>query len=852
MRVRRTDPGVRTGRADQRGAGHPARLGRALRHVAGLSWVLLVIGLLVAAVAGSEWAGTVQSQEQRATDVQAGAIENRLAEALGASADLAHAVGALLSVDPQLTNGQFDRWFQSEGTAAERTDVVALAYTQAVPVGQLAGFAARDVADPPFGLHVGTFALTPPGARSRYCLLSLGLLHLPPLPASRSAAVSQALGAFMGFIDPGNDQCDGPAAPLLAAAASSGHAVTGPLSQLLGLLGAEQQAASKAIGQLFGGLAPFFELRAVYDTATPPATVAARQAEVRGWVITVLDARELLQPVVASQSGVAVDLSYQPESGPPVLLERAGRPRPGSMERTLAFDAGGRWLAEVWVPASEDLTPTEQGVAVGGGIALFVLLLVFSIRVLAVARAQAVALAERATGALQHQARHDSLTGLANRSEVLATVDSLLAAGRDAGGADGSLALVVCDLDGFKDLNDAYGHHVGDQLLREAGDRLLEVGGPAALVGRIGGDEFALVVEGEELPDPGQLAAAVQAALALPFRLADVPGPVGVTASVGVATGLRASARDLLRDADIALAEAKAEGPARAVVFRPEMRAAVVRRFDLESELRQALRHGQFFLVYQPTFDLEGLGVTGVEALLRWRHPTRGIVPPMEFVPTLEHSGLIVDVGRWVLLEACRQVQQWHAQGYPVSVAVNVSGRQLEGDEIVRDVRAALVRSGLDPRALVVEITETVLMRDPLSIAARLRDLKALGIRVAVDDFGTGYSSMAYLQQFPVDILKIDRSFVTGMVESPEGAALVRALVQLGKALGLVTLAEGIEDELQLYRLRAEHCDAGQGYLFARPLPPDEAVRFMAERAAQLASRGPEAPSGSAPTGPMA
>jgi len=810
---------------------------------------VLVGGLVLAVLAGTEWAGAVRAQERQAMTARTAAVETRLAGALGAAADLAHGVGALVSVDPGVTNTQFARWFQSEGSAADRTDVVALAYTQVVPGDDLASFAARDLADPPFGLHLGGLVLDPPDAPAPYCLLSLGLLHLPQVAPAELAAVHQALGAFMGFINPGSDECDGPAAGLLEQAATTGHAETGQLAELLGILGPDQAAARQAVSRLFGDLIPFFELRAVYDTPTPPSSPAARRAAVSGWVITVLDAQRLLAPIVGAQPGVAVALSAQPQSGPPVLLERAGRPEPGSLESTVALDAGGRWLAEVWVPSNEDLTPLEQGSILGGGIALVALLLAFSIQVLAVARSRALALAERATGALEHQARHDSLTGLANRTEVLQSVDAVLAEGRGSAGADGSIALAVCDLDGFKDLNDAYGHQVGDQLLRSVADRLVEVAGPGALVGRIGGDEFALMVDGEELPDPAELAAAVQAALSLPFRLAEVPGPVTVSASVGVATGLRASARDLLRDADIALAEAKAEGPARSVVFRPEMRAAVVRRFDLESELRQALRQGQFFLVYQPTFDLEGLGVTGVEALLRWRHPTRGIVPPVEFIPTLEHSGLIVDVGRWVLLEACRQVQQWHRDGFPVSVAVNLSGRQLEGDEIVRDVRTALVRSGLDPRSLVVEITETVLMRDPTSIAGRLRDLKALGIRVAVDDFGTGYSSMAYLQQFPVDILKIDRSFVTGMVESPEGAALVRALVQLGKALGLETLAEGIEDELQLYRLRAEQCDEGQGYLFARPLPPEEAAHFMAVRAAQLAGHGPDRPGAAAPPG---
>jgi diguanylate cyclase (GGDEF)-like protein len=468
------------------------------------------------------------------------------------------------------------------------------------------------------------------------------------------------------------------------------------------------------------------------------------------------------------------------------------------------------------------------------------LLLFVLIRVLAISRSQALMLVEQKTGELEHQALHDSLTGLPNRAMVYERAEYAMV--RASSGGPGVVLLVI-DLDGFKDVNDAFGHDVGDELLQEVAGRLSSLLGATCTLGHTGGDEFVVLTDRGPVEDPEQLARTLLEALTVPYCLKSVAGaPLSLTASIGVATGLRASASHLLRDADIALYEAKAAGKNRFVVFRPEMHTAVVDRFDLESELHTALRHGQFFLVYQPIFDLQNLRTEGVEALLRWRHPSRGIVAPMEFIPTLESSGMIVEVGRWVLKEACRQTRLWHDAGYPVNISVNASALQFEAGDLMRDVRSALDRSGLDPRSLVIEITESVLMRDPTAMAGRLRDLKQAGVRVAIDDFGTGYSSMAYLRQFTVDILKIDRSFVSDMAESDEGEALVHTLVQLGKALGLATVAEGIEDEFQLGRLRMEGCDAGQGFYYARPLEARDAGRLLAERALPSAPETAPAP----------
>jgi EAL domain-containing protein (putative c-di-GMP-specific phosphodiesterase class I) len=304
-----------------------------------------------------------------------------------------------------------------------------------------------------------------------------------------------------------------------------------------------------------------------------------------------------------------------------------------------------------------------------------------------------------------------------------------------------------------------------------------------------------------------------------------------VTASVGIAAGEHTSAEVLLRDADIAMYRAKWDGKNRYVVFESVMQDAVQGRMELEMDLRVALERNEFFLVYQPTFDLRDMSPTGVEALIRWSSPTRGVVQPDDFIPLLEETGLITEVGKWVLEEACRQGAAWRETGYEIGMAVNVSARQLDTDEFVAEVRDALSHSGLQPSALTLEITETTLMRDAEQTARRLTTIKGLGVRMAIDDFGTGYSSLAHLQRFPVDALKIDGSFISGLTDNQEGETLLHALVQLGKALSIETLAEGIEQPRELSLLQDENCDSGQGFLYARPLDAAATEAFLRDRA---------------------
>jgi diguanylate cyclase (GGDEF)-like protein len=380
-------------------------------------------------------------------------------------------------------------------------------------------------------------------------------------------------------------------------------------------------------------------------------------------------------------------------------------------------------------------------------------------------------------------------------------------------------------------VNDSLGHEAGDQLLKAVASRLHGTLREGDTIARLGGDEFVVLVEGGTPGGSAELVAErLLEVLREPFDIDDAARPsVRITASIGIARGNRISATDLLRDADIALYEAKAGGRDQYVTFRREMQAAVEDRLTLELDLRGATERGEYYLMYQPIFDLETGGVLGVEALLRWNHPVRGVVQPDDFVPLLEETKLIIDVGRWVMHEACRQAKEWRFSERGMYVSVNVSARQLDGDHLVADLRHALETSGLVPASLIIELTETAIMHDAGATAEQLRAVKDLGVGVAIDDFGTGYSSLSYLRQFPVDILKIDRSFVTAISDSGESSALIRTLVQLGKQLGLKTLAEGIEEHEQFCQLQQEQCDSGQGFMFARPLAADAVEAFLSE-----------------------
>jgi diguanylate cyclase (GGDEF)-like protein/PAS domain S-box-containing protein len=431
---------------------------------------------------------------------------------------------------------------------------------------------------------------------------------------------------------------------------------------------------------------------------------------------------------------------------------------------------------------------------------------------------------------LRHQAFFDVLTGLANRARFIDHLEhGLLRARR----AETVVAVVFLDLDEFKTVNDSLGHAAGDALLVAVAARLRESVRPGDTVARFGGDEFAVLVEDASGTNEAiSVAERIVEALRPPFEVEGHQWFVRASLGVSLSTSGQIDADDLMRNADVAMYVAKARGKGRFELYEESMRDALLERVALLSDLQEAIaRASEFVVHYQPVLRLETGEIVGVEALVRWQHPQRGLVLPDQFISLAEESGAILPLGRWVLEQACRQVRTWQVE-YSLTprltVAVNVSVRQLQHPAFLQEVREALGGSGLDPGDLVLEITESVMMQDVETMIARLRELKSLGIRLAIDDFGTGYSSLSYLQRFPLDILKIDQSFVSTVSQGADGSDLPRAIVQIARTLGLETVAEGIEQIEQLAVLRSLGCDLGQGYYFARPLSPRQMDAYLA------------------------
>ncbi len=565
---------------------------------------------------------------------------------------------------------------------------------------------------------------------------------------------------------------------------------------------------------------------AIYRGGTVPTTVATRRAAFLGWTGTAILPDVLLASALHGHPATAVAFQYG--TGSSKVRFTAGAAPHDAQSTTINLHNG--WRVEVFAAAGGGLFSDGHAVALlSGGIA-FCCLLGLLLYVLGTGRSRALELVDERTNELRHQAYHDPLTGLPNRTLILERIRQMMAEGKRK---ETTPAVLFLDLDDFKDINDTLGHRAGDELLVAVAERLARVLRDCDTVGRLGGDEFIVLTQGSpSLAVAAGVADRILETLKAPFEIAGSHMPLPVTASIGVATGDRATAEELLRDADIALYRAKAAGKSRAEIFTPSMGKSVDVHRSLDVDLHRALAGDQFFLLYQPTIDLSTGAFTGVEALLRWRHPTRGVVQPDDFIPALEASGLIVLVGQWVLDTACRQAATWQRQGHRFAMSVNVAAEQLQRDRIVDDVNRALSMSGFDAHMLVLELTESALMQDVDTTVTRLQMLKAIGVRLAIDDFGTGFSSLAYLQQFPIDILKIDRSFVSGLGDADKSAAIIATFVQLGAALGLEVIAEGIETDNQRALMTEAKVDTGQGFLFARPLDADAVDLFLHDVAA--------------------
>jgi diguanylate cyclase (GGDEF)-like protein len=432
-------------------------------------------------------------------------------------------------------------------------------------------------------------------------------------------------------------------------------------------------------------------------------------------------------------------------------------------------------------------------------------------------------------------ARHDSLTGLPDRSYLIELLDAAML----ECGPTGTLAVLFINLDRFKQVNDTMGHAMGDRVLEEAGGRVKCVLAEGDVAGRIGSDEFAVVLKRQACePDALRAAQQVLSALRAPYKVDD--SDLFVTASIGVAMFPKhgGSAAELLRNADLALGHVKSAGKNAVELFQAENHALGVDRLRLENALRGALRNYEFALVYEPVINMRGK-LEGIEALLAWRHPIYGHVPANQFIPIAEEGGLIVEIGSWVLLQACLCGARWLAAGYRIApISVNVSALQFERHDFVETVSAALAATGLPARYLQLELTESYVMRNPSEAAARMSEIRKLGVSIAIDDFGTGYSSLSYLNKFPLDTLKVDQSFLRGMQETAGSLAVFQSIVHLAHSLNLAVVAEGVETREELELIRLLGCDMAQGRLYGTRLEPQALEALFAREPEKAALPG--------------
>jgi diguanylate cyclase (GGDEF)-like protein len=717
-------------------------------------------------------------------------IASTLTLAIQHEEDLVVSASAYVTGDPGGSAAAFDRWVQAVRAMQRYPELQNIGLVNLVPASQLKAFEARMAADPlrPLGplssVPKGSFQILPPGKRPYYCFAVAGL--------ARSAAA---------YIPPGLDYCA--LAPTLISGLESGQSSYAPFAE--------------------GGKTTLGVETPVYRGGVVPKTAAARRRDFVGWLGELLLPQVVLARALQGHSNVSVVFRY--DSGKTHVSFASGHVPAHAQSTSIRLYNG--WSVQsaapqvaVGVVANRDaLALLLGGVLLSGLLGLLVL-------VLGTGRTRALSLVREKTRELSHQALHDALTGLPNRALVLDRAEQMLArTARASGSRAGALYI---DIDGFKHVNDNLGHAAGDQLLKVVGSRLQSTVRGQDTVGRLGGDEFVVLLE--SMVDEAALdllADRLTEVLRQPIELDDGRKIFSVTASIGVAIGQYSAPDHLLRDADLALYAAKAAGKDRYALFDASMYEGVEGRLELEADLSTAVQEEQFFLLYQPIFDLPSRSVVGVEALIRWCHPVRGVVAPDSFIPLAEESGLIAPIGRWVLDQACRQAAAWAGEGRDIGMSVNVSAFQLGRNGLLDDVRGALRHSGIEPSSLTLEVTETTIMRDMLAACERLEEIKALGVRVAIDDFGTGYASLSHLQRMPVDVLKVDRSFVAALHDGERSRELLQAILGVGRALSLAVVAEGVEDSEQLSALEAMGCAMAQGFLMGEPSPAEIVERIM-------------------------
>jgi diguanylate cyclase (GGDEF)-like protein len=695
---------------------------------------------------------------------------------------------------------------------------------------------------------LGFVALRVPEAAPATTLLSARGLR--PLTSSSTPSERAAFRPVAPVKRP--DYCA--AVAELARTATNGSTVrVGHCSLTSGMLASRDSGLSSVTATSAGAVKALGIVTPVYRGDVTPATRSGRRANFVGWLHEVLLPGVVLQAALSDHPGAAARLRYR--AGSANIVFSSGTPQTGA--QSLATSLHGGWTLRSFGPAVA-AGVFADGHAVAVLIAGCVLSVLAGLLVFFLGSGPARVLAPASPSApvrkVPHEDLYDPLTGLPNRALMLDRAQRMLArAGRQSGLLIGALFI---DIDWFKDVSEKIGPPAGDQLLGIVAERLEGVVRAQDSVGRLGGDEFVVLVEsaarGARLES---LARRVIEALHKPVVLDNFGPSFFVTASIGVAFGRYDTADDLLRDARLAMHAAKVAGKDRYTLFNANMRSVTESRAVLEAELNTALQDKQLFLLYEPVYDLNTRKVASLSTHVRWQHPKRGALDPEDFLPLAEETGLIVPLGRWVLEEACNRAAAWNVAGNRVGISVNVSANQLNRDGFAIDVRRALQQSGIEPSLLTLEIAETTVMRDVEAAAARLREVKQLGVRIAIDDFGSGYAYHADLQRLPLDFLTVDRSSLAATDDENYRSWLLEAILVVGRDLSLTVIARGIETPEQLTALQQMGCTMAQGSLFGKPTAPDAVeslfhAEFPAGKQASTALVGASIPAGLSPAAP--
>jgi diguanylate cyclase (GGDEF)-like protein len=771
----------------------PRRTSHSIRTWAVIAAIVVALGS-VSSIIGANAVEDAQSQSIHKNFLTSSvAIAATLKLEIQGQNDLIESVESFLVGNPNATQAQFTTWSKDVRVLARYGAVTDLGVVDYVTAAKLPAYAKRQSAD-----QATPFRVDPPGQRPYYCLAPLGVTRPGAAVLPRDIDVcASAIGTLV--------------------------------------LNARDTGKSAVLPYTIGGAHSIALETPIYEGGMVPATRAARERTFVAIIALTLLPKVILTTALVGHDDTAVALHYGGAHSS-IVFHGGVAPRDAGAATVNLHD--GWEIDALGIANGSGLWGNDVALAIlfiGIALSLLVGALIFQ---LGSERSRLKLLVDERTQKLHFQATHDALTGLPNRALIVDRIDRLLVRNRRRGTLGAALYV---DLDDFKIVNDSLGHAAGDRLLILVAERMKAAIREADTIGRMGGDEFVILIDGgDDVASADVVAQRLLDVMRRPFELSGSLLPLFIKTSIGIAVGDRATGSEFLRDADVALYEAKSSGKNKYVFFNPKMEEEIGERVTLEHDLRTALAERQFHLVYQPFYSLSDLTMIGVEALLRWEHPTRGFLESDEFVPILERTGQIREVGAWVLKEACTQMAAWHAYGDTLDLSVNVSGRQFDEELLITQLRDALRVSGLSAGSLIIEVTERTLGEETESIVAQLQSVRALGVRVAIDDFGTGYSSLSSLRQFPVDTIKIDKSFTRSMTTSEKARALVMTFIHLGRDLGLNTLVEGVESFEQMDLLRDTNLTLVQGYLFSRPLDANALeAQLLIPRRDVNSSKGP-------------